>query len=219
VLENATSSPHVSSYQTISSNFFDDEDEEGEDEDAEKTLPKLLVFSANEPSSLTSYAKTLSNHLLNPTVSIDIDHLAYTLSERRSKLYYRAFTITQSKKPSLTAEDLVTGKQAPSTPRIGFVFTGQGAQWSQMGSELVKNFPTAQRVVAELDEALKSLPEPPSWTLLEELTSARSGEALRQPEFSQPLVTALQLALLEVLHDWGVKPDAVVGKLLGAPRF
>jgi len=215
VLENATSSPHISSYQTISSNFFDDEDEEDEGGDAELTVPKLLVFSANEPSSLTSYAKTLSNHLLDPTVSIDIDHLAYTLSERRSKLYYRAFTITQSKKPSLTAEDLVTGKQAASPPRIGFVFTGQGAQWSQMGAELVENFPIARRVIAELDEALKSLPEPPVWTLLEELTSARSGEALRQPEFSQPLVTALQLALLEVLHDWGVKPEAVVGHSSG----
>ncbi|KAF2844391.1 ketoacyl-synt-domain-containing protein [Plenodomus tracheiphilus IPT5] len=198
VLENATSSPH-----------------EDEDEEADMTAPKLLVFSANEPSSLMSYAKTLSNHLLNPTVSIDMDHLAYTLSDRRSMLYYRAFTITQLKKPSLTADDLVTGKQAPSPPRIGFVFTGQGAQWSQMGAELVSNFAIARRTIGELDEALKSLPEPPAWTLLEELTSARSGEALRQPEFSQPLVTALQLALLKVLLDWGIRADAVVGHSSG----
>ncbi|KAF5844025.1 hypothetical protein GGP41_009349 [Bipolaris sorokiniana] len=215
VLENATSSPHVSSYQNISNNFFDDEDVEDEGEEEEKIPPKLLVFSANEPSSLTNYVKNLSNHLLDPTVSIDIDHLAYTLSDRKSKLYYRAFTITQSKKPNLSTGDLVTGKQAPSTPRVGFVFTGQGAQWSQMGADLLKNFPVARRIIGELDGALKSLSEPPSWTLMEELTSARSAEALRQPEFSQPLVTALQLALLEVLHDWGVKAEAVVGHSSG----
>ncbi|KAF2188519.1 PKSKA1 [Zopfia rhizophila CBS 207.26] len=218
VLENATSSPHVSSYQTISNNFFDDDDED-EDADGEavenKTPPKLLVFSANDPNSLSRYVKALSSHFLNPIVSIDLDNLAYTLSERRSKLYYRAFAITRSSKAKLKEEDLVTGKQAPSPPRIGFVFTGQGAQWSQMGAELVKDFPLAQKVIEELDGALKSLPDPPQWTLLEELTSARSSEALRQPEFSQPLVTALQLVLLEVLHDWDIKPEAVVGHSSG----
>ncbi|PSN59528.1 PKSKA1 [Corynespora cassiicola Philippines] len=219
VLENATSSPHVSSYQTISSNFFDDDEDEDEDSTGEETEdkapPKLLVLSANDPNSLMSYAKALSSHFLNPMVSVDIDNLAYTLSERRSKLYHRAFAITRSTKTKLTPEDLVTGKQAASPPRIGFVFTGQGAQWSQMGAELVKNFPIAQQVIEELDGALKSLPEPPQWTLLEELTSARTGEALRQPEFSQPLVTALQLALLEVLNYWGVRPEAVVGHSSG----
>lgn len=40
--------------------------------------------------------------------------------------------------------------------------------------------------------------------LADELTKPRSPEALRQPEFSQPLVTALQLILLAILREWGV---------------
>lgn len=218
VIENFASSPHVSSYRTVSSNFFDDEDD---DEEAgsgaviEEQPPKVLVFSANDPSSLTNYVKALSTHVLNPTVSIDISNLAYTLSERRSRLYYRAFAVTGSKTLDLSDGNLVTGKQAPSPPRIGFVFTGQGAQWSQMGAELIKTFPLARQTIEELDAALASLPEPPQWTLLEELTSARTSEALRQPEFSQPLVTALQLALLQVLYHWGIRPKAVVGHSSG----
>ena len=217
VLENAPISRHVSSYQQVSSSFFDDEDDEGDDEVvAGSTVPPtLLVFSANDQSSLKDYAKALSSHLLNPMVSIELGDLAYTLSERRSRHYYRAFTVTRSSKAKVNEETLVLGKPASSPPRIGFVFTGQGAQWSQMGLDLVKAFPQAKRVIQDLDEVLQALPEPPQWSLFEELTNARGAEALRQPEFSQPLVTALQLALLEVLDDWGIHPTAVVGHSSG----
>lgn len=52
-------------------------------------------------------------------------------------------------------------------------------------------------------------------TLVEELTESRPPEHLRLPEFSQPLVTALQLAIVTVLNDWGVYPRSVVGHSSG----
>lgn len=66
-----------------------------------------------------------------------------------------------------------------------------------------------------LDEVLKNLPHPPSWSLVSELTEPRSSEHLRQPEFSQPLVTALQLCIIAVLETWGIKPNSVVGHSSG----
>ncbi|THC92577.1 hypothetical protein EYZ11_007940 [Aspergillus tanneri] len=218
VLEYLPVSRHVSSYKKVTTDFFDD-DEDDDDEDisnaARTADPKILAFSANDQASLKNYVKALNAHLLNPMVSIDLNDLAYTLSERRTRHYYRGFAITRSSKAKVSEETLVLGKQASSLPRIGFVFTGQGAQWSQMGLELVKAFPQAKRVLQDLDEVLQALPEPPKWSLLQELTDARSPETLRQPEFSQPLVTALQLALLQVLNDWGVHPQAVVGHSSG----
>lgn len=59
------------------------------------------------------------------------------------------------------------------------------------------------------------LPDPPSWSLLAELTGKRTPEHLRQPEFSQPLVTALQLCLVAVLESWGITPRATVGHSSG----
>ena len=38
---------------------------------------------------------------------------------------------------------------------------------------------------------------------------------LRQPEFSQPLCTALQLAILAVLEDWDIRPQNVAGHSSG----
>lgn len=48
-----------------------------------------------------------------------------------------------------------------------------------------------------------------------ELVEPRSSEHLRLPEFSQPLVTTLQLAIVAVLTDWGVSPRSVVGHSSG----
>lgn len=66
-----------------------------------------------------------------------------------------------------------------------------------------------------MDEVLQSLRDPPSWSLVSELTEPRSSEHLRQPEFSQPLVTALQLCIIAVLETWGIKPCSVVGHSSG----
>ncbi|KAI1122424.1 PKSKA1 [Nemania abortiva] len=214
VVENYSNSRHVSSYKKITADFFGDDTDDGNTQ----SLPTLLVFSANDQQSLKKYISSLSAHLMNPGVSVNTSDLAFTLSERRSRHYYRAFAITQASSSAnigLQDSSLAFGKKASSPPRIGFVFTGQGAQWPQMGRDLVNTFPEAKDFIRSLDEVLRSLPDPPNWTLLDELTQARTSEHLRQPEFSQPLVTALQLALLTILEEWGIEPVCVVGHSSG----
>lgn len=210
-------SRHVSSYKQVTTDFFDDDEDEDDDSRDTKTdnAPTLLVFSANDQPSLKSYVKALNAHLQNPTVAIDLGDLAYTLSERRSRHYYRAFALVYSSSQTINQETLVHGKPTSSPPRIAFIFTGQGAQWSSMGADLIKFFPLAKTVIQELDSVLQALPDRPQWSLLEELTAARSVEALRQPEFSQPLVTALQIALLRIMNEWDIHPEAVVGHSSG----
>ncbi|KAK3312510.1 hypothetical protein B0H66DRAFT_608772 [Apodospora peruviana] len=161
-----------------------------------------------------AYRIALSGHLINPSVSVDIDDLAHTLYERRSHHYYRAFLVSHTSS-GIDQGKLHFGQKASSKPRVGFIFTGQGAQWSQMGSNLIKTFPQARQLIEDLDQVLQKLPDPPSWSLLAELTQERDPAALRQPEFSKPLVTALQLAILEVVKDWGIHPEAVIGHSSG----
>ncbi|KAM7207245.1 hypothetical protein V8F20_002511 [Naviculisporaceae sp. PSN 640] len=215
ILENAPFTTHVSSYKQITSDFFGDEDDDQDVSNAEDAPPKVLVLSANDQGSLKNYISALSGHLINPSVSVDIDDLAYTLYERRSHHYYRAFLVSNTTSSGIDQAKLHFGQKASTKPRIGFVFTGQGAQWSQMGASLIKTFPQARQMVEDLDKVLQKLPDPPSWSLLFELTQERDPAALRQPEFSQPLVTALQLAILEVVKDWGIQPEAVVGHSSG----
>lgn len=196
--------PHVSSYLSNYDDLFADE---------VVARPYTLVFSANDEVSLKSYVKTIAQHLSNLSVNIKLPDLAYTLSERRSRHFHRAYLVTEG--TEIDEDAVVFSKKRTDAPKIGFVFTGQGAQWSQMGKHLVETFPAARLLLQHLDDVLQALPLPPKWSLLEELTQPRSGEHLRNPEFSQPLCTALQLAMLPILSGWGVMPTSVVGHSSG----
>ncbi|KAI9688389.1 MAG: Type I Iterative PKS [Bathelium mastoideum] len=196
---------HISSYAS------DDDEFSLDGEDAER--PYTIVVSANDHVSLRANIQALSDHLINPRVMVSLPDLAYTLSERRTQLFHRAFVTTRSTEIDQNA--FITGKKNTEPPRIGFIFTGQGAQWPQMGKDLLEFFPWTRAILEELDEVLQNLPDPPKWSLIGELTEVRSPDHLRQPEFSQPLVTALQLCIIGVLKKWGVEPQSVVGHSSG----
>jgi acyl transferase domain-containing protein len=146
---------HTSSYMTESEDFFADEITE---------RPKVLVFSANDDVSLKAYSKATTKHLINPAVNVKLRDLAYTLSERRTHHFHRAYVVATN--TSLDDWDFTFGKMKSNPPRIGFVFTGQGAQWSQMGKGFVETFPAAKVLLGRLDHVLQSLPSPPMWSLL-----------------------------------------------------
>lgn len=195
---------YVSSYLSPDDDIFEEE---------ESDRPYTLVFSANDGASLQSYVETLDKHLSSLDVKVKLRDLAYTLSERRSHHFHRGYIVTKGSQ--IDCKTMVQSKKSGEQPRIGFVLTGQGAQWSQMGKAVVDTFPSAIPLLERLDSALQQLPNPPSWSLLHELTEPRTGEHLRQPEFSQPLVTALQLVLLSVFRRWGIQPQSVVGHSSG----
>jgi acyl transferase domain-containing protein len=173
-------STYVSSYRAGEDLFADS------DEDSVSRI-QLLVLSANDETSLRTIVIALKNHLINPNVKITLEDLSHTLSERRSHHFNRGYLITD--KAFIDESAFVVGKKAANEPRVGFIFTGQGAQWSQMGKELLNTFPEARDVIVELDAFLQSSSIAPSWLLLSELTEPRDAGHLRKPEFSQPLVT------------------------------
>ena len=198
---------------TFVSSISPDNDDFFGEEEPQSTRPFTLVFSANDENSLQAYCRKIRQYLMNPSVKVSLPDLAYTLAERRTHHYNRGYVVTKG--TALNEAAFVYQKKTTEPLRVGFVFTGQGAQWSQMGKSLVENFPTASLLLKHFDDVLQSTPNPPAWSLLKELVEPRSPELLRSPEFSQPLVTALQLVLMAVLEDWGVTPQAVIGHSSG----
>jgi len=80
---------------------------------------------------------------------------------------------------------------------------------------MLQFFPWTRTILEELDQVLQAQANPPKWSLVSELTETRTADHLRLPEFSQPLVTALQLCIFAVLESWGVKASSVVGHSSG----
>lgn len=93
-------------------------------------------------------------------------HLAFTLGQRRSELSWKAAYLASSKKELI--EELEKGQgtpqQATGQPRLGFVFTGQGAQWYAMGRELVEGYPVFKAALLEADQCLKDFGA--EWSIL-----------------------------------------------------
>lgn len=146
---------HISSYSSDIDELFTDEI---------VGRPRLLLFSANDELSLKSYLRAIMKHFINPRVSVKISDLAYTLSERRTHHFHRAFSVARNL--NFDEKSFKSGKIRNNVPKLGFVFTGQGAQWSQMAKSLVETLPVAGTLIRHLDGVLQSLPDPPKWSLL-----------------------------------------------------
>ncbi|KAI8316560.1 Highly reducing polyketide synthase gloL [Colletotrichum sp. SAR11_240] len=99
-------------------------------------------------------------------------------------------------------------------PNIGHG-EGQGAQWAQMGKELLQQNVLVQQTISRLDSVLASLSDPPQWKLKDLLLAPKDQSRLAEAEFSQPCLVAIQVALVDLLRSWGVTPDAVVGHSSG----
>ena len=178
-----------------------------------RNRPFLLPFSAHNKATLKSnidaHGKVANRYSL-------LD-LSYTLANRRSQLSSRAFAVASHANLDSTfeAHGGFHFAEKKKTTRVGFVFTGQGAQWARMGSELMTYYPSFLRSIRILDRALEDLRDPPEWSLedvlLEDATKSRINEA----EFSQPLCTAIQVAIVQLLDQWDVQPVVTVGHSSG----
>ncbi|KAF4443746.1 putative polyketide synthase [Fusarium austroafricanum] len=143
-----------------------------------------------------------------------LDDLSYTLNKHRTPFPWRFSAVADS--ITGLAEKL---KQSPSPvratvdPKLGFVFTGQGAQWYAMGRELMPAYPIFSASIFTADSYLRNLGCP--WSLIGELLQNEDKSRIDDPAFSQPLCTALQVALVDLLASWNIKPAAVVGHSSG----
>ena len=84
-----------------------------------------------------------------------------------------------------------------------------------MGRSLLDGSSIFKDALLECDRVLGSLPDPPSWSILDELCKDNHATNVYSAEYSQPLCTALQLGILAMLKSWGLQPDAVVGHSSG----
>jgi acyl transferase domain-containing protein len=112
-------------------------------------------------------------------VAVKLPDLAYTLSERRSRHFHRAYMVADS--ININEGAFTFGKKNTDAPRIGYIFTGQGAQWSQMGKGVIETFAVAKSLINRLDHALQALPNPPSWSIFSKSSQVPKEQCLTPP--------------------------------------
>lgn len=170
----------------------------------------LVPFSANTADSLRSQVERHRDYLTeNPESVADV---AYTLAVRRVHLPHRAYSVMGAS----TATDMPSLSRIPSaTPRLAMVFTGQGAQWPQMGMQLMQANATFASSIRHMDKVLRGLADGPSWSIESEILATSETSKVMEASYSQPLCTALQVALFDALSNLGIQPYAVIGHSSG----
>ncbi|KAI1390359.1 uncharacterized protein F4822DRAFT_443215 [Hypoxylon trugodes] len=177
-------------------------------------LPKLLVWSAYDEKAvkrtMKGYESFYADKIWNDPAKLN--QLAFTLGARRSHMLWRAFAVVGNDGSGAEAvKALPSAKPIRSSTevRLVFVFTGQGAQYVNMGWDLIE-YPVYKETLQRIDEIYSSLGS--TWSLFDEL---RRSENIDKPEYSQPLSTAIQIALIELFRSFGITPKAVVGHSSG----
>lgn len=179
---------------------------------------KLYVVTANDKAALSQQLKNIVVYLEQRPEIFQVDltsNLAYTLGQRRSFLQWRAaipavnsFGLIEA----INGEKVMTGRETEPL-RLGFIFTGQGAQWYAMGRELYQQYPTFTASILQADACLTALGA--EWSLIEELRRDVKTSRISEAHISQPSCTAVQLALVNLLRGWGLQPTAVAGHSSG----
>ncbi|KAL6154334.1 Type I Iterative PKS [Exserohilum turcicum] len=179
---------------------------------------QLFVISSYDQGGVARVAQTLVSHLdtIQATAPPDyVADLAYTLGVKRSKLnwkYYCAASSLSQLRNQLASLQGNAAVRSNKTPSLGFIFTGQGAQWARMGIELLER-PVFKTSMDECDMYLASLGC--SWRAIDELGHMSGKSRIDEPEVSQTLCTILQIALVDLLRSYGVTPSRVVGHSSG----
>ncbi|KAJ5597961.1 hypothetical protein N7537_008045 [Penicillium hordei] len=192
-------------------------------------IPRFpFVLSANSAQTLKKKVKQYIE-LLHSKPQIDLHDLAWTMATRRSELPYRVAFSPVAGREKLLQEMRERLQAAEGSSALGIrsktvnhdrgrilgIFTGQGAQWPQMGQQLIQRSSHFRRVIESLDAVLRSCPDPPAWSIEQELLAPPTSSRLGEAALSQPLCTAIQIALVDLLHEAGVELAAAVGHSSG----
>ena len=192
-------------------------------------IPRLFILSAASQKACqrmcTRMAQYLiTQHMESPCPELLLSQLSFTLS-KRTRLSHAVALVARTV-DDLVAQLLATAvKEVPQVPqngghvdgtgpgRIAFVFSGQGAQYAEMGRQLLHRFPAFFQTLERARTCLAQLGCP--WDLVSELCRPKAESRVNEPALAQPLSTAVQLGLVDLLAGFGVAPAVVVGHSSG----
>jgi acyl transferase domain-containing protein len=131
---------------------------------------RVFIFSSFDEGGIKRTAEVFTKYLSAKVLKDEnkyLNDLAYTLSQKRTVFPWKGFVVAASLQELLKRLPEVprTARHArkSNVPKVGFVFTGQGAQWHAMGRELLV-FPVFRRSLEAASAYLDRLKSP--WHLM-----------------------------------------------------
>lgn len=184
----------------------------------------LLTLSAKTAGALRTLAARY-REFLSGVADRELGDLCYTTHVGRTHFAHRlsvagasAQTLVQKLSAYGQGADdpaLQQGVVAPNAaaPKVAFLFTGQGAQYTGMARELYATQPAFRQTIDQCDEILQRCL---GHSLVDLLYSpAESNRLMTSHPCGQAVNFALECALADLWRAWGIEPDFVLGHSLG----
>ncbi|KAJ4315585.1 hypothetical protein N0V84_008295 [Fusarium piperis] len=182
--------------------------------------PQLFCFSSHEKSGIH---RVIESHL--PYLSSQegkgpnfLRNYAYTLGSRRSSLEWKHYVVAKSQEELIEKLRSIDETKFSRTSKkkelkVCFLFCGQGAQFAQMGKDLLPFEAFRDSLEAASSYMKKTLGSP--FDLLEEILKDEGESRISDPRLAQPATTAVQVALVELFDSFLITPSCVVGHSSG----
>ncbi|MGW2478133.1 beta-ketoacyl synthase N-terminal-like domain-containing protein, partial [Streptomyces sp. NPDC001665] len=175
----------------------------------------LWPLSAQDPDALREQGARLRAYVEERPES-ELALLAPSLHRGRAALEHRGIVLADDREQALDAlaalaageehPALVRGTAAP-TPRIAYLFTGQGSQRPEMGRTLYATHPAFASALDEVFDALDPHLEQPLRDVMFAPAGTKTAALLNETRYTQPALFALETALHRLLAHHGVTPD------------
>ncbi|XP_051719807.1 probable polyketide synthase 16 isoform X2 [Ctenopharyngodon idella] len=186
------------------------------DQQISKSHQYFVVSAASEKSMKNIIEDTVKQ--ISAGKISDLQSLLYTSACRRSHLKHKYRKVFQTSSLADLQEKLtaaVKKKLVPSKTdsKLVFVFCGNGVTYQGMCKQLLKQEPVFREEIVKIETLLQSYR---SLNLIEVLESeSEKSTELSDPSIVQPILFAIQVAVVKLLKHWGISPDAVLGHSIG----
>lgn len=190
-----------------------------EDKQSQSDGPQILLLSAPHENRISAQANVLSFWMNDAGKNNALSRIATTLATRRGHHTHRAALVVDNHHDAIEklrslSEDVSTewvtkNRVLTKDTRkdVTFVFSGHGAQWADMGKQLLHNR-MFYDTVASLDPIVKAEME------FSALDSFESGDFMASDRI-QVLTYLFQVGLVAVLDSLGLQPNAIIGHSVG----
>lgn len=175
----------------------------------------VVTITAKSKSAMLRNAERLIGYVAqNPSTTLP--DLAYTTTARRTQHNWRmSFTASESSEvPAILRSKLNENfvPVLPESPKVAFLFTGQGSHYSSMARELYTSSSLFRESVDEFNK-ISLLHGFPSFLPL--IDGSVADVQTMSPVLVQIGIVCLEMALARLWDSWGIKPAVVLGHSLG----
>ena len=200
---------------------------EVEEEESERGREwQVLVVSAKTESGLEEAGRRLAEELKKERERVRLADVAWTLQVGRRGFGHRSAVVCRTIDEAVAALEAgdanrsMTSFKAKANPPVVWMFTGQGAQYANMGLELYLKEPVYRQQVDLCCELLLPHLGLDLRTLLypsaqDSNALNEANERLKQTELTQPALFVVEYALAKLWMEWGMRPEAMIGHSIG----